>query len=48
MYIYAAISNVKRKPRRFSFIRLPCANASLLFVRLFRKKQTNVIRLLTE
>ncbi len=38
--IYAAVSNGKRKPRRFSLIRLPfahLANGSLSFVRLFRR-----------
>ncbi len=38
----------KRKPRRFSLIRLPfalCANVSLPFVHLLTKKQTEVIRL---
>jgi hypothetical protein len=43
--IYAAVSNGKRKPRRFSLLRLPSAhhaNRSLLFVRLLTKKQTEV------
>jgi hypothetical protein len=40
--------SVKWKTRRFSSIRLlfaHCANGSLLFLRLFTKKQTEVIRL---
>jgi hypothetical protein len=42
LYICVAISNRKRKPRRFSLIRLPfahCANGSSSFVRLFMKKK---------
>jgi hypothetical protein len=51
--IYAAVSNRKRKTKakRFSLICLPFAhrtNGSLLFVRLFAKKQTEVIRSQTE
>jgi hypothetical protein len=41
--ICAAVSNGKRKPRRFSFIRLPFAhraNGSLSFIRLLAKNQT--------
>jgi hypothetical protein len=51
IYIYAAVSNGKRKPRRFSLIRLPfanCANASLSFVCLLTKKQTEFVRLQTD
>ncbi len=43
--------NGKRKPRRFSLIRLQFArraNGSLSFTRLFTKKQTEVIRLQTD
>jgi hypothetical protein len=43
--------NGKRKPRRFSLIRLPfchLVNGSLSFVRLLTRKQTEVIRLQTE
>ncbi len=52
-YINAAVSNGKRKTKakRFSLICLPFAhhtNGSLLFVRLFAKKQTEVIRSQTE
>jgi hypothetical protein len=51
-YIYAAVSNRKRKPGDFSYsFCLPFAhraNGSLSFVRLFTKKQTEVIRLQTE
>jgi hypothetical protein len=42
--------NEKRKPRLFSLNSLPFAhraNGSLSFVRLFMKKQTEVIRLQT-
>ncbi len=48
IYIYAAVLNGKRKPRRFSLNCIPlahCANGNLLFVRLLTKKQTKVIRL---
>ncbi len=43
--------NGKWKPRRFSFSHLSFAlraNGSLLFVRLFMKKQMEVIRLQTD
>ncbi len=43
--------NRKWKPMRFSFNLLPfahCANGSLLFVRLFTQKQTEVIPLQTD
>jgi hypothetical protein len=42
IHIHTAVSNGKRKPRRFSLIRLPfahCRNGSLFFVRLLAKKQ---------
>jgi hypothetical protein len=48
--IYAAISNGKRKPRRFFLILLPLTyrvNGSLSFLRLFTKRQTELIRLQT-
>ncbi len=51
MHIYAAVSNGKRKSRRFSLIRLPFAhqaNLNLLFVRFLTKKQTEIIFLLTD
>jgi hypothetical protein len=43
--------NGKRKPRQFFLIRLPFAhhaNGSVSFIRLFTKKQTEVIRLQTD
>ncbi len=49
--VYAAVSNGKRKLRQFSSIRFPFAhrpNGSLLFVRLFAKKLTKVIRWKTD
>jgi hypothetical protein len=45
------MENSKRKPRRFSLIRLPFAhhaNGSWSCVRLLTKKQTEVIRLQTD
>jgi hypothetical protein len=51
VYKYTAVSNRKRKARRFSLIRLPFAhrlNGILLFVNLFTKKKMEVIRLLTD
>jgi hypothetical protein len=51
IFIYATVSNEKWKPRRFSSICLPFAhheNESLLFVRLFTKKHTEVICLQTD
>ncbi len=59
IYIYIDIDillpfkkeNGKWKPRQFSFIRSPLAhraNGSSLFVFLFTKKQTEVIRLQTD
>ncbi len=51
LYIYAAVSNGNRKPRRFFLIHLLFshrANGSLSFVCLFTTKQTEVIRLHTD
>ncbi len=51
IYIYAAVSNRKQKPRWLSLICLPFAhrtNESLLFVHLLAKKQTEVIHLQTD
>ncbi len=45
------MENGRQKPRRFSFICLSFAhrsNRSLSFVRLFMKKQTEVIRMQTD
>ncbi len=50
VYIFTAVSNRKWKPRRFSLIRLPFAHratGSLSLVRLFPKKQSEVIPLQT-
>jgi hypothetical protein len=51
LYLYAAVSNGKLKPRRFFLIRLPFThreNGNLYFVRLLTKKKTEVTRLQTD
>jgi hypothetical protein len=54
VYLHAALLNgklIKRKSRQFSLIHLPFAHREygrLSFVRLFTKKQTEVIRLQTD
>jgi hypothetical protein len=51
IYIYAAISNGKQKPRQFSLTSLLFAhhaNGNVLFVCLFVKEQTEVIHLQTD